>query len=46
MADESSRHYLFVAMDRATRWVFFRIYKSKTAANARRLSHAISNGSV
>ena len=28
--------YLFVAIDRATRWVFVRIYKSKTAANARR----------
>jgi hypothetical protein len=23
----------------ATRWVFIRIYNSKTAANARRLSH-------
>ena len=36
MANESSRRYLFVAIDRATRWVFIRIYKSKTAANARR----------
>lgn len=36
MADESSRCYLFLAIDRATRWVFIRIYKSKTAANARR----------
>ncbi len=36
MADESSRSYLVVAIDRATRWVFIRIYKSKTAANARR----------
>jgi transposase-like protein len=36
MADETSRRYLFVAIDRATRWVFIRIYKSKTAANARR----------
>ena len=43
MADESSRRCLFVAIDRATRWVFVRVYKSKTAANARRLSHAISN---
>jgi transposase InsO family protein len=32
MADETSRRYLFVAIDRATRWVF----KAKTAANARR----------
>ena len=36
MANETSRRYLFVAIDRATRWVFIRIYKSKTAANARR----------
>jgi transposase-like protein len=36
MADESSRRYLFVAIDRATRWVFVRVYNSKTAANARR----------
>ena len=36
MADESSRRYLFVAIDRATRWVFVRIFKAKTAANARR----------
>ena len=43
MADETSRRYLFVAIDRATRWVFIRIYKSKTAANARRLPHATWN---
>ncbi len=36
MADETSRRYLFVAIDRATRWVFVRIYSRKTAANARR----------
>ena len=36
MADETSRRSLFVAIDRATRWVFIRIYRSKTAANARR----------
>jgi transposase-like protein len=36
MADEPSRRYLFVAIDRATRWVFIDIYNSKTAANARR----------
>ena len=35
MADEASRRYLFVAIDRATRWVFIRIFKAKTAANAR-----------
>ena len=36
MADETSRRYLFVAIDRATRLVFIRIYRAKTAANARR----------
>jgi transposase InsO family protein/transposase-like protein len=36
MADETSRRYLFVAIDRATRWVFVRITNNKTAANARR----------
>ena len=36
MVDETSRRYLFVAIDRATRWVFVRVYNSKTAANARR----------
>jgi transposase InsO family protein len=36
MAGETSYRYLFVAIDRATRWVFIRVFKSKTAANARR----------
>ena len=36
MADESSRRYLVVAIDRVARWVFVRVFKSKTAANARR----------
>jgi hypothetical protein len=36
MADEDRRRYLFAAIDRATRWVFIRIYAAKTAANARR----------
>lgn len=36
MADETRRRYLFVAIDRATRWVFIRVFKAKTAANARR----------
>ena len=35
MADEDRRQYLFVAIDRATRWVFVRVYPAKTAANAR-----------
>ncbi len=36
MPDETARRYLFVAIDRATRWVFLRIMSAKTAANARR----------
>jgi transposase InsO family protein len=36
MADETTRRYLFVAMDRATRWVFARVMPAKTVANARR----------
>ncbi len=36
MAGETTRRYLFVAIDRATRWVFVRIMPAKTAANARR----------
>ena len=36
MVDEGRRRYLFVAIDRATRWVFVRIYPAQTAANARR----------
>ena len=30
MPDETSRRYLFVAIDRATRWVFMHIYKDMT----------------
>ncbi|NYW24467.1 IS481 family transposase, partial [Escherichia coli] len=33
MPDEDKRRYLFVAIDRATRWVFVAIYPEKTAAN-------------
>ena len=36
MANETSREYLFVAVERATRQVFIAIYRNKTAANARR----------
>ena len=42
MADETSRRYLFVAIDRATRWVFMRICNSRTAANAGRAPRAIA----
>lgn len=36
MPDETKRRNLFVAIDRATRWVFVRIMSAKTPANARR----------
>lgn len=35
MPDETQRRYLFVAIDRATRWVFVQIRPHKTAAAAR-----------
>ena len=34
MADESSRRYLFVAIDRATRWVFLHTYADMSGANS------------
>jgi hypothetical protein len=34
MPDETSRRYLFVAIDRATRWVFMRIYGDMTEASS------------
>jgi transposase InsO family protein len=30
MPDESARRYLFVAIDRATRWVWFRLYPDQS----------------
>lgn len=33
MPNETSRRYLFVGIDRATRWVFIRIYKANVNAN-------------
>lgn len=44
MADEDRRRYLFVAIDRATRWVFVRIYPAKSAANARRFLRDLDRG--
>ena len=41
MADESRRRYLFVAIDRATRWVFVQIKNNKTAACARAFLSAL-----
>lgn len=34
MPDESSRRYLFVAIDRATRWVFLRVYADQSDASS------------
>ena len=36
MPDEKKRRYLFVAIDRATRWVFIEIYNSKSGSNAKK----------
>jgi|GEM_PF-1209689 len=36
MADGTTRSYLFVATDRAIRWVFVRFMPARTAANARK----------
>ena len=41
MADETRRSYLFVAIDRATRWVFVAIKKDKTAASAKAFLNAV-----
>ena len=41
MADETSRRYLFVAIDRATRWVFVAIKGNKSAASARAFLKAL-----
>ena len=34
MADETARRYLFVAIDRATRWVFLRIYADQSETSS------------
>jgi len=41
MQDESSRRYLFVAIDRATRWVFVQLKANKTAASAQAFLRAL-----
>ena len=41
MQDESSRRYLFVAIDRATRWVFVQLKTNKTAASAQAFLKAL-----
>lgn len=34
MPDETSRRYLFVAIDRATRWVYFRTYRNQSQTSS------------
>ena len=41
MQDETKRRYLFVAIDRATRWVFVAIKPNKTAASAKAFLKAL-----
>jgi transposase InsO family protein len=41
MADETARRYVFVAIDRATRWVFIAIKSHKTAAAAKAFLNAL-----
>lgn len=41
MADEIRRRYLFVAIDRATRWVYVALKSNKTAASARSFLQAL-----
>lgn len=41
MADETQRRYLFVAIDRATRWAFVAIKKNKTATSAKAFLNAL-----
>ncbi len=41
MQDEDKRRYLYVAIDRATRWVFVQIKANKTAASAKAFLKAL-----
>lgn len=45
MADERRRRYLFVAIDRATRWVFVAIKHDKSVASARSFLQALHQAS-
>lgn len=45
MQDETKRRYLFVAIDRATRWVFVQIKANKTAASAKAFLTALHKAS-
>ena len=41
MADQSGREYLYVAIDRATRWVFLQIHPARNAETAERFLKAL-----
>ena len=41
MPDESARSYLFVAIDRATRWVYLAVYPDQTEASATHFLRAL-----
>mgnify|MGYP003492885125 FL=1 len=42
MSDETSRRYVFVAIDRATRWVFIAVKSHRTATAARSFLNALA----
>jgi transcriptional regulator with XRE-family HTH domain len=46
MADEKTRRYVFVAIDRATRWVFISIKSHRTAAAARSFLNALAKAAT
>jgi transposase InsO family protein len=46
MMDETSRRYVFVAIDRATRWVFIAIKKDKSARSARAFLNELNKASA
>ena len=46
MQDEDKRRYVFVAIDRATRWVFMAIKPHKTAAAAKAFLAAVRKAAV
>ncbi|OQS32029.1 DDE-type integrase/transposase/recombinase [Chromobacterium haemolyticum] len=44
MPNETARRYLFVAIDRATRWVFVQIKSNKIAAAAKAFLNTLQKG--
>lgn len=41
MSGEKTRRYLFIALDRTTRWVFIKAYKNKSVSNTRKFLAAL-----